>query len=403
MEGVAVVVLGDLGRSPRMLAHAESLAATGVRVDLVGYDQSPLPRRLAEHPSVTVHPIVDRWGSGWGIARLLSLSAQLTRILLTSLTRPAVILVQNPPAIPTLALTLLGARARGARLVLDWHNFGCSMLALRLGHAGWPVRLARAWETLFGRMADAHLCVTPAMSEVLRRDWAIPDARVLPDRPRRDWLRPECAAARARLSRQLRAPLHPDELLLITATSWSLDEDMGLCLDALADLAARRAARPSSRPLRVVLSGRGPGRDAFDRRVQGLDLAGITIETIWVDPEDYPGMLRAADLGLCFHRSASGVDFPMKIVDMRAAGLPVLAYDYGPSLRDEVAVATGGRVFQDAGELASHLAELTGTCDRSHLALETLRARVEAGDGESWEAAWERVARPLIFPAEASR
>ena len=33
----AVVVLGDIGRSPRMMNHAESLANLGFTVSLVGY------------------------------------------------------------------------------------------------------------------------------------------------------------------------------------------------------------------------------------------------------------------------------------------------------------------------------------------------------------------------------
>ena len=37
-KSIAVVVLGDLGRSPRMLYHAESLVARGWFVSLVGYE-----------------------------------------------------------------------------------------------------------------------------------------------------------------------------------------------------------------------------------------------------------------------------------------------------------------------------------------------------------------------------
>jgi beta-1,4-mannosyltransferase len=115
-----------------------------------------------------------------------------------------------------------------------------------------------------------------------------------------------------------------------------------------------------------------------------------------------PWLLRAADLGLCFHRSTSGVDFPMKIVDMRAAGLPVLAYDYGPSLREEVTPETGGLVFREAPELSDHLVSLCSMSDASQTRLEQLRAAAEGFSEESWETAWERVARPLLFPEEAS-
>ena len=69
--------------------------------------------------------------------------------------------------------------------------------------------------------------------------------------------------------------------------------------------------------------------------------------------QQYQNLLGAADLGLSFHLSSSGLDFPMKIVDMLASELPVIAYRF-PSLselidEDSCQCAT----FQDCNELAS--------------------------------------------------
>jgi len=52
---VTVVVLGDLGRSPRMRYHALALADSGVEVDLIGYAGSALPRALGGHPRIRCH------------------------------------------------------------------------------------------------------------------------------------------------------------------------------------------------------------------------------------------------------------------------------------------------------------------------------------------------------------
>ena len=44
----AIVVVGDVGRNPRMQYHARALALNGVDVDIVGREGTPLPR--------------DKWG-----------------------------------------------------------------------------------------------------------------------------------------------------------------------------------------------------------------------------------------------------------------------------------------------------------------------------------------------------
>src|SRR5260221_11358640 len=50
-----VLALADLGRSARMQYHARALAASGVDVDFVGYEGTPLPRAVTEDARITVH------------------------------------------------------------------------------------------------------------------------------------------------------------------------------------------------------------------------------------------------------------------------------------------------------------------------------------------------------------
>src|SRR5205814_9958762 len=52
---VTTVVLGDLGRSPRMQYHAEALAAHEVDVDVVACAGSALHAELRGHPRITCH------------------------------------------------------------------------------------------------------------------------------------------------------------------------------------------------------------------------------------------------------------------------------------------------------------------------------------------------------------
>src|ERR1051326_3688218 len=74
----AVVALGDLGRSARMLYHAHALAARGVDVDLVGFEGTALPKAISTDERIHVHrlnPATLRlkgrfWGSTYAVAGL---------------------------------------------------------------------------------------------------------------------------------------------------------------------------------------------------------------------------------------------------------------------------------------------------------------------------------------------
>lgn len=54
---VQIVVLGDIGRSPRMQYHALSILKHGGNVDFVGYRDSPLHPELENNPRVQVIPL----------------------------------------------------------------------------------------------------------------------------------------------------------------------------------------------------------------------------------------------------------------------------------------------------------------------------------------------------------
>src|SRR5918994_5133313 len=56
----AVVVLGDLGRSPRMQYHALALAVNEGEVDLVGLEGAPLHSALTAEPRIRSHRLSDR-------------------------------------------------------------------------------------------------------------------------------------------------------------------------------------------------------------------------------------------------------------------------------------------------------------------------------------------------------
>jgi len=418
---ITVVVLGDLGRSPRMLYHARSLGDTDTDVDLVGYVTHALPRAVAEHPRVHVHRLwAPSTGAGARLPRLAFLvyalwralrqTLELSWVLLVRVPRPSVVLVQNPPAIPTLLVALVVCRLRAARLVIDWHNLGHAMLGLTLGVAHPVVRAATVYERTFGRAADAHLCVSRAMRAALAERWGIPNAVVLYDRPA-DVFVPTPADTRQALFRRLGADLDPRlasdgpdrPALVVSPSSWTVDEDIDLLLAALVDLDRRLllsmgVARAPAPRIVVALTGDGPLRARYLPRIGALALSAVAIRTLWLDAADYPGVVGAADLGVSVHRSASGFDLPMKVADMFGAGVPVCALDYAPCLREQIDDGTTGVLFTSADELATHLERLLGEYPARTTALDQLRAAVVARESIRWADAWKENARPVLVP-----
>src|SRR5262249_56600655 len=175
---VAGVGAGGRGRSRGMLYQARGLADSGAEVHLVGYGETELPPEVAGDPRIVVHVLAAPAGARrhalahplflavafWNAIRA---AAALLATLSHTVEPHSDILVQNPPTIPALVVALAVARLRSARLVVDWHNLGWAMLALRLGPRHPLVHLLRAFERALGRRADAHLCVSPPLASLL--------------------------------------------------------------------------------------------------------------------------------------------------------------------------------------------------------------------------------------------
>jgi beta-1,4-mannosyltransferase len=389
-----------------------ALAAAGVRVDLIGHAGTPVLPAIQGDPRIHVRALrpvgLPRRGPRGLYLMLGGLRAVFEAFRLgarLALARPRfdLILVQNPPAIPTLAVAGMAARMRGARFVVDWHNLAYSMLGLRLGPKHWAVRWARRFERFFSRSARSHLCVSKAMRERLSDDLGVRNALVLYDRPQARFV-PTPPAARDTLLRRL-AEAEPAlaallgesadrPRLAVTSTSFRDDEDLDLLLSAARELEPR-LAKTQAKSLVIVVTGRGPLRDRFIENAAALGLERITILSLWLTQEDYPGMLGAADVGICLHRSSSGVDLPMKLADMHGAGLPVLALDYAPCLTERLKPGENGFLFRTAHELADGL----GRCvdDTEGAILERLRVGVARVREDTWTAGWRREAAPVLL------
>jgi beta-1,4-mannosyltransferase len=404
----AVIVLGDLGRSPRMQYHAVSLAASGGDVDLIGLEGTePIPA-VAGHPRIRCHRLSDRGFSErakGGVTRFVLVSAlraaiQAMRLFgtLMRIPKPDVILAQNPPAVPTLSIAWLAARLRGARLVIDWHNLSHTIAAVKVGEHHRAVKaLARA-ERRWGRRANGHLTVSKALADWLAREYRI-TAAVVYDRPSHAFATPAAEAASAlwdKLARELRLS-HTRTPLVVCPTSWAPDEDFDLLLEALERAERTLLSDGSQEPvLTVLLTGRGPLRKTFEARAARRNFTKIALRTVWLEAGDYPTLIGMADLGLCLHQSSSGLDLPMKLADLRGAGVPVATYDYAPVLAEVMTPGHEGITFRDPGELAQLLVAV-GTRSVGHDSpLASSRAWLAQSPPERWDAQWEMSARKVL-------
>lgn len=411
-----VVALGDLGRSARMRYHAHALAAHGVDVDLVGLEGTPLPRAITEEPRIAVHRIAAPGlrtrgaltPSTYAVAGLLDAARVSFRLwrTLKKLRRPDLVLVQNPPAFPTLAVTWFSLHGRGVRFVLDWHNLGYTLLQLRLGRWHPAVRLARWFERRDARRVDANLSVSRGLGAFLESKFGVRQAQVLYDRPASAFV-PIERGDRERFRQALFARLGIRAStvgFVVCPTSWTEDEDFDVVIEAVMHLEERvrgwEAGSSARRfpELVILVTGDGARRAEFERRFAGLPARRIQLRARFLEPEDYPRVVGSADLGLCLHRSSSGLDIPMKIADLFGAGVPVCALDYGACLAERVRHGDNGLLFSTGRQLADVLFDLFEQFPADQKALDRLRTGARKLARPTWEEGWVREAKPVLLP-----
>lgn len=155
MQSIAVVVCGDLDRSPRMLNHAFE-ASRSMRTTLIGYQGSSLPTFIKERDIDVQYlgtTVIDHLRK---LPRFLYLLYAVLRIViqvsqllwqLLGKRRFDFILIQNPPCVPLLFVAILVRlfTCGRTRLIIDWHNYGFSILRVNGSHR-MLVKLARLYE-----------------------------------------------------------------------------------------------------------------------------------------------------------------------------------------------------------------------------------------------------------------
>eukprot|EP01112_Ceratiomyxa_fruticulosa_P019011 TRINITY_DN6156_c0_g1_i1.p1 TRINITY_DN6156_c0_g1~~TRINITY_DN6156_c0_g1_i1.p1 ORF type:complete len:499 (+),score=106.81 TRINITY_DN6156_c0_g1_i1:50-1498(+) len=426
---VCVVVLGDIGRSPRMQYHSLSLASLpNANVSLVGLKGKEPHPLVRENPNINIHhiptfPALPRiLFPIYAPIKVLFQALFLLFTILFVIPSPDYILVQTPPAIPTLAVVYWASLLKRAKLVIDWHNLGYTLLLMSTNKKErnpvikFVISIAKWIEGYYGRKAYWNFTVTEAEIAVLNREFGIdPDfVSCLYDRPDQKIFKPLSEEEKIDFLAELVPKLPSKDIphfasltdfyhtkkgpaLVTSSTSWTPDEDFQILLDAIVLCESYSKKNKGFPKIIFVITGTGPLKEYYENKIASLDLKNMFVTTMWLEAKDYPKILACADVGVSLHASSSGVDLPMKVVDMMGCALPALALHFN-CLHELVQDRENGRVFKTSDQLANLLVELFSDwpklteVKRMRKVIESRRERNEY----SWEANWNQVAAPVF-------
>ncbi|KAL8815287.1 MAG: hypothetical protein Q9223_005562 [Gallowayella weberi] len=179
--------------------------------------------------------------------------------------------------------------------------------------------------------------------------------------------------------------------VLVSSTSWTPDEDFSMLLNALVSYSDLATSVHAQLPeVLAIITGKGPLKDAFLSQIQKMAEAGklskVHLRTAWLSAEDYAKLLASADLGVSLHTSSSGVDLPMKVVDMLGAGLPVVGWDKFEAWPELILEGINGRGFKSSHGLCAALVSLFGD-DKEQL--RQLRKGAILEGRKRWDDEWD--------------
>ncbi|NXI20899.1 ALG1 mannosyltransferase, partial [Sterrhoptilus dennistouni] len=359
------------------------------------------------------------------VLKVLVQSVQLLYTLLRIDQPSYILLQQNPPGLPSIAVAWVAGLWWGSKLIVDWHNYGYTILSLSHGRSHPLVLIAKWYEKLFGRLSDYNLCVTDAMKKDLWVNFRI-KAVTLYDKPA-SYFKETPLDLQHNLFMKLAKDYEPFKprycragspsadrsafterdgksgnvvkprgrpALLISSTSWT---DLSALTTVLSSPDYERFIKEGAKlpALVCVITGKGPLKDYYNRLIQKLHFKHIQICTPWLEAEDYPLLLGSADLGVCLHKSSSGLDLPMKVVDMFGCCLPVCAIHF-ECLHELVKHNENGLIFRDSKELAEQLKMLFLDFSASEGKLQSFRENLRTSRQQRWEQSWDHTVLPLL-------
>jgi len=432
---VAVLVVGDLNRSPRMLNHCLSLTDSFEEINevsLIGFNGGDIRSDISTNPKIKQYYISQ------GLNKLLrklprflfifvALIKIITQVLsllwiLFRIPKFKFLILQNPPGIPAMLICWIVCKIRGSKFIIDWHNYGYTILKVN-NRPQFLVNLACKYEKYLGKKSDVNFCVSQAEKRDLKKEFGI-EAVCLPDRPVKGLFKflneNEANELYKKYPNELSSLIdsylpenkNKKPIVMISSTSWTPDEDFNMLLDSfikteemildhIVDKDQKTFGNITEDKIKKVLfliTGRGPLRSKFMKRVSEIKLKFFEVKSIWLESDDYPKLLSLVDLGVSLHYSSSGIDLPMKVVDMFSGCLPVASIYYD-TIVELVEENKNGFLFKNDKDLCKILKNviieysMTGKCEKIDKFRENLHKDLDKND---WVSQWKQRVIPSL-------
>ena len=411
---VAILVLGDLNRSPRMLNHCVAISESFPNINeisLIGYDSNDIRNDINSNPKIkryNISKLINNLSNF--LPRFLFIFTSFFKILfqifsmffiLIRIPKFQFLILQNPPGIPSMFICWIVCKLRSAKFIIDWHNYGYTILKVN-NRPNFIVKIAEKYEKFFGKKSHMNFCVSQAEKRDLKKNFGI-DAICLPDKPLLGlfkFLTSEQAPELYKKYKELNTLLDKNRpILMISSTSWTPDEDFNMLLNSLIKTEEILNKNNNLKKVLFLITGKGPMKENFMKKVNESNLKIFNVKSIWLDSDDYPKLLALCDLGICLHYSSSGIDLPMKVVDMFSACLPAAAIYY-PTIEELVKNEENGFTFRNEKELSKILKNAVEEISKNGKweKLEKFRKKLKKDlNEENWVAQWKnRVKKALI-------
>lgn len=422
-RSITLFVLGDIGHSPRMCYHARSLAKLNYQVTICGYLETSPPEDILEDENISIQSIKPIKRSGlpfilFAIKKLVLQSFQILQLLFeecSSNNACEYIMIQNPPSIPILVLAIVFAKIQQVflgghkiNIVVDWHNLNYSILNLKYNNESHPfVQILKLYEHYLGKYGcDYHITVTHKMKEFLIEKFHIEDSKILVvhDRPA-EGFEPldNLGITQTEVLRNIELFDDVENVetykVLVSATSFTADEDFNVLLDALKKYDMGKTSQQP--PLLLIVTGKGPLKQQFLDRVAFLKFSkNVIIKTAWLSFEDYPVVLASADLAVSLHTSSSGIDLPMKIVDFFGCGVPVITLNF-PAIDELVKDGVNGLITKNKSDSlvkeSDELYRLITLAFTDADLLQTIKAGAMNESNLRWDENWDKNLGKKLF------